>query len=84
MQTSAEESTSLAPGSLSLYLSEISKYPLLSVKEEQKLARQFLRKNLRAGHKLVTSNLRFVVKWPTSIDPTASRCRTSFRRETSG
>src|SRR5712692_9959050 len=62
MQTSAEESTSLAPGSLSLYLSEISKYPLLSVKEEQKLARQFLRKNLRAAHKLVTSNLRFVVK----------------------
>jgi RNA polymerase sigma-32 factor len=62
MQTSAEGSTSLTPGSLSLYLSEISKYPLLSVKEEQKLARQFLRKNLRAGHTLVTSNLRFVVK----------------------
>jgi RNA polymerase sigma-32 factor len=62
MQTSAEASTSLAPDSLSLYLSEISKYPLLSVEEERKLARQFLRHNLRAGHTLVTSNLRFVVK----------------------
>src|SRR5260370_39250168 len=62
MQTSAEASTSLAPDSLSLYLSEISKYPLLSVEEERKLARQFLRHNLRGGHTLVTSNLRFVVK----------------------
>jgi len=50
-------------GSLAMYLSEINQFPLLSVEEEQRLARRFIKENdLDAAHTLVTSNLRFVVK----------------------
>jgi RNA polymerase sigma-32 factor len=50
-------------GSLAVYLSEINRYPLLSVEEEQRLARQYRDlKDARAGHRLITANLRFVVK----------------------
>jgi len=50
-------------GSLAMYLAEINKYPLLTVDEEQRLARLFAKSaDLDAAHKLVTSNLRFVVK----------------------
>ena len=50
-------------GSLAMYLAEINKYPLLTVDEEQRLARLFAKSSdLDAAHKLVTSNLRFVVK----------------------
>jgi RNA polymerase sigma-32 factor len=46
-----------------MYLAEINKYPLLTVDEEQRLARLFAKSaDLDAAHKLVTSNLRFVVK----------------------
>src|SRR6266540_4592492 len=49
--------------SLELYLSEINRYPLLAVEEEQRLARVFLaERDTRAAHRLVTANLRFVVK----------------------
>ncbi len=48
--------------SLAMYLGEINKYSLLTVDEEQRLARRFKKGDLRAGHRLVTSNLRFVVK----------------------
>ncbi len=48
--------------SLSTYLSEINHYPLLTVQEEQALSRRFRSGDLAAGHQLVTSNLRFVVK----------------------
>ena len=51
-----------SPDSLSTYLSEISQYPLLTQPEEQALARRFRSGDLAAGHQLVTSNLRFVVK----------------------
>jgi len=51
-----------SPDSLSTYLSEISQYALLSQPEEQALARRFRQGDLAAGHQLVTSNLRFVVK----------------------
>jgi RNA polymerase sigma-32 factor len=51
-----------SPDSLSTYLSEISQYPLLTQPEEQALARRFRQGDLAAGHQLVTSNLRFVVK----------------------
>jgi RNA polymerase sigma-32 factor len=45
------------------YLAEINRYPLLTVGEEQDLARAFRTKaDGRAAHLLVTSNLRFVVK----------------------
>jgi RNA polymerase sigma-32 factor len=49
--------------SLELYLSEINQFPLLTVEEEQSLARTYRRKgDTRAAHRLVTANLRFVVK----------------------
>jgi RNA polymerase sigma-32 factor len=48
---------------LELYLSEISRFPLLSADEEQRLARAFAESHdTRAAHRLVTANLRFVVK----------------------
>ncbi|ATB32612.1 RNA polymerase factor sigma-32 [Melittangium boletus] len=47
---------------LSTYLADINQYPLLTVQEEQALARRFREGDMTAGHRLVTSNLRFVVK----------------------
>jgi RNA polymerase sigma-32 factor len=48
---------------LTMYLNEINRYPLLTVDEEQRLARRHIEhKDLDAAHRLVTSNLRFVVK----------------------
>ncbi len=50
-------------GSLDSYLSEISRLPLLTVTEEQSLAHTFRRTgDTRVAHRLVTANLRFVVK----------------------
>jgi RNA polymerase sigma-32 factor len=55
--------TSGSSSSLELYLSEINRFALLSVEEEQVLARQFRDSgDTRAAHRLVTANLRFVVK----------------------
>lgn len=49
--------------SLTLYLAEIRRFPLLDADEEKSLAVSFLEEqNLAAAHKLITSNLRFVVK----------------------
>ncbi len=48
--------------SLSTYLSEISKYPLLTQPQEQALARRFRDGDYQAAHQLVTANLRFAVK----------------------
>jgi RNA polymerase sigma-32 factor len=49
--------------SLELYLAEINRFPLLSVEEEQELARRFRDGgDTRSAHRLVTANLRFVVK----------------------
>jgi RNA polymerase sigma-32 factor len=49
--------------SLSLYLSEIRKFSVLSEEDEHQIAvRFFEKKDLEAAHKLITSNLRFVVK----------------------
>jgi RNA polymerase sigma-32 factor len=59
MQASSSLSS---PDSLSTYLSEISQYPLLSVQQEQDLARRFRSGDYAAGHQLVTANLRFAVK----------------------
>ena len=57
------ESLPNASSSLELYLSEINQFPLLTVEEEQRLAREFRKKgDTRAAHRLVTANLRFVVK----------------------
>ncbi len=49
--------------SLSLYLAEIRRFPVLSPDEERRLALKYYEeKDLEAAHKLITSNLRFVVK----------------------
>ena len=61
-------STALAPapspeGSLSRYLAEIRKYPILEAQEEYELARDYAEKgNVKAAHTLVTSHLRLVAK----------------------
>ncbi len=53
--------SSLSP--LQLYLQEIAKYPLLSPEEELDFARKhFEEGDIAAAHRLVTSNLRLVVK----------------------
>ena len=49
--------------SLSLYLSQIKKFPMLEAEEEYMLAKNWKeRGNLKAAHKLVTSHLRLVAK----------------------
>ena len=54
----------LAPVSpLQLYLREIAKYPLLEPEEEFELARKhFEEEDVTSAHRLITSNLRLVVK----------------------
>ena len=48
---------------LDRYIAEINRYPLLSQEEEMELARRWKESgDVHAAHKLVTSNLRFVVK----------------------
>ena len=50
-------------GSLSLYLAQIKKFPMLDAEEEYMLAKNWKdRGNLKAAHKLVTSHLRLVAK----------------------
>src|SRR4051812_15044263 len=49
--------------SLSLYLGEIKRFPMLSADEEHRLAVRFYEeKDLEAAQTLITANLRFVVK----------------------
>ena len=49
--------------SLTLYLSEINRFPLLSAEEERHLALRFRNEgDLQSAHALITANLRFVVK----------------------
>jgi RNA polymerase sigma-32 factor len=50
-------------GSLSHYLQQIKKFPMLSQKEEVSLARKWIKKgDTDAAHKLVTSHLRLVAR----------------------
>jgi RNA polymerase sigma-32 factor len=61
-------------GSLAMYLAEINKYPLLTVDEEQRLARLYAKSgDLDAAHKLVTSTCASSSRSPTSTAATASR-----------
>ena len=53
--------------SIDIYLSDISKIPLLSVEEEAKLAESARRGDSEAIEKLVTANLRFVVSIANSL-----------------
>jgi RNA polymerase sigma-32 factor len=49
--------------SLDRYLAEVSRFPLLTREEEYELAMRYYEKgDMEAAHKLVTANLRFVVK----------------------
>src|SRR3954454_1840470 len=57
-----QATASFSADTLSTYLADINQYALLTVEEEQALARRFIKGDLAAGHRLVTSNLRFVVK----------------------
>jgi RNA polymerase sigma-32 factor len=57
------KATTATSSTLEQYLSEINRFPLLTVEEEQRLAREYRdQHDTRAGHDLVTANLRFVVK----------------------
>jgi RNA polymerase sigma-32 factor len=51
------------PSALDQYLKEVSRVPLLTVEEERRLAHDFRDGgDMRAAHRLVEANLRFVVK----------------------
>jgi len=57
------KATSTQGSTLEQYLLEINRFPLLSVEEEQRLARKYRDlHDTHSGHDLVTANLRFVVK----------------------
>lgn len=63
MRSSSSNSYSQMQGSLSQYLSRINKYPVLDRETELALARKWRDEGDReAAQKLITSNLRFVVK----------------------
>ena len=54
--------TSLAAGSLEAYIQSVSRFPILSAEEEQRLARRFRgQEDLDAARELVLSHLRLVV-----------------------
>ena len=55
--------TLTSEGGLSIYLSQIKKFPILDAEEEYMLAKNWKeRGNLKSAHKLVTSHLRLVAK----------------------
>lgn len=57
------EKSPAAISPLQLYLQEIAKYPLLEPEEEFELARKHYEEaDIQAAHRLITSNLRLVVK----------------------
>ncbi len=62
----AEEKDKALPSKIDLlqkYLQEISKYPVLSKEEEEKIAKEYYKtKDPKLAYKLVVSNLRLVVK----------------------
>ncbi|MFO8071740.1 MAG: RNA polymerase factor sigma-32 [Polyangia bacterium] len=50
-------------GELDRYMAEVNRYPLLDAEEEKRLARRWRESgDVQAAHRLVTANLRFVVK----------------------
>ena len=60
---SSEERLPSAVDPLQRYLAEISKFPLLSREEEERIAKEYYEtRDPRLAYKLVTSNLRLVVK----------------------
>ena len=65
MNTKSQISSLPTPsvGGLSVYLSQIKKFPMLDAEEEYMLAKNWRENgNLQSAHKLVTSHLRLVAK----------------------
>ncbi len=61
--SSSERSRSVTFDPFRLYLEEIKRYPLLSREEERELAIRYREKaDMEAGYRLITANLRLVVK----------------------
>lgn len=53
----------LTTDSLNIYLAEVSRYPLMTHEEESRIAERYYKTRcVEDAHRLVTSNLRFVVK----------------------
>lgn len=70
----SSEKALATPDPITSYLNEIRKYPLLSREEELDLAKDYFEsKNPDAAQKLVTSNLRFVVKIAAEYSKFGSR-----------
>ena len=62
-KTPSDLTVRTSDNALAIYLNEISQYTILTEKEERELATKYYEKNdINAAKKLVTSNLRFVVK----------------------
>jgi RNA polymerase primary sigma factor len=57
----SKETVKKDENTLAMYLREINRIPLLTREEEQRYARDAVKGNLAAQHKLVSANLRFVV-----------------------
>jgi RNA polymerase sigma-32 factor len=58
-----EERLPIVSDNLSHYLAQIKEYPLLSPEEEFSLASRYQEtEDVEIAHKLITANLRFVVK----------------------
>ena len=70
-----EEETALVPtDSLSRYMAELRRYPLLSPEEEHELAVQYKEYgDVQAAYRLVTANLRLVVMIARSLAVTSQR-----------
>jgi len=63
MKKDKEMENPMTMGSFELYLAEINKIPLLKPEEEYELAVNYYKhQDLTAAHRLITANLRFVVK----------------------
>ena len=61
LELTVDNVDSFADDSVRLYLREIGKIPLLTLEEEQKLAKQIVKGNKKAKDKMVESNMRLVV-----------------------
>ncbi len=68
---------------LQIYFREISRFPVLSQQEERELAYDMAADVDGARERLITSNLRLVVKIAESMLTLALRLSISFRRGTS-
>ena len=70
-------------GSLSKYLSEIRKFPMLKLEEEYTLAKAWKeKKDINSAHKLVTSHLRLVAKIAMQYRGYGFQYQTLFQRAT--